>query len=159
VEWGEGEDVMHHLINTGSTADGVYTQEQGETVVEEEEEVGEEGGEDKEDDEPVFSAAPAATPKGKKKKTSKKGGGNRGSKWRYLEDECLAEAWKTVSNDPISGANQNFDTYWETVKVAFDERKLMDPMFNKVHMDRNPSGMSHHWGIIQQACNKWNGIQ
>jgi hypothetical protein len=26
-------------------------------------------------------------------------------------------------------------------------------------MDHNPSGMSHHWGIIQQACNKWNGIQ
>jgi hypothetical protein len=35
----------------------------------------------------------------------------------------------------------------------------MDPMFNKVHMDRNPFGMSHHWGIIQQACNKWHGIE
>jgi hypothetical protein len=45
------------------------------------------------------------------------------------------------------------------VKVAFDERKLLDPVFNKVHMDRNPSGMSHRWGIIQAACNKWHGIQ
>jgi hypothetical protein len=35
----------------------------------------------------------------------------------------------------------------------------MDPAFNKVHMDCNPSGMSHHWGIIQQDCNKWHGIQ
>jgi hypothetical protein len=43
--------------------------------------------------------------------------------------------------------------------VSLDESKLMYPMFNKVHMDRNPSGMSHHWGIIQQAWNKWYGIQ
>jgi hypothetical protein len=76
-----------------------------------------------------------------------------------LEDECLAEAWKTVSIDPISGANQNFNTYWERVKVAFDERKLLDSDFNKVHMDRNVSGMSHQWGTIQAACNKWHGIQ
>jgi hypothetical protein len=45
------------------------------------------------------------------------------------------------------------------VKVSFDERKLMDLAFNKMHMDRNPFRMSHHWGIIQQACNKWHGIQ
>jgi hypothetical protein len=93
------------------------------------------------------------------KATPKKGEGSRGPKWRSLKDECIAEAWKMMSIDPISGANQNSDTYWERVKVSFDERKLMDPTFNKMHMDRNPSGMSHHWGIIQKACNKWHGIQ
>jgi hypothetical protein len=51
------------------------------------------------------------------------------------------------------------DTYWERIKGSFDERKLMDLVFNKVHMDHNPSGMSHRWGIIQQACYKWHGIQ
>jgi hypothetical protein len=45
------------------------------------------------------------------------------------------------------------------MKVAFDERKLLDSAFNKIHMDRSPSGMSHHWGLIQAACNKWHGIQ
>jgi hypothetical protein len=104
-----GEDLMHHLIN-GSTADGAYTQEQDKTVVEEEEEVGEEGGED---EEPVVAVAPMTTEKGKGKKKAapKKGGGSRGPKWRSLEDECLAEAWKTVSIDHMSSANQHSDTY------------------------------------------------
>jgi hypothetical protein len=123
-----------------------YTQEEdgkGEGSEYEEEKVAEEGGEYKEDDEPVVATAPTPATKGKKKAAPKKGGGSRGPKWRSLEDECLAEAWKTVSIDPISGANQNSDIYWERIKVSFDERKLMDPVFNKVHMDRNPSGMSH----------------
>jgi hypothetical protein len=121
----------------------------------------EEDGKYKEDDEPVVTAtaSPAPMAKGKKKKAPKKGGGSHGPKWRSLEDECLVEAWKMVSIDPISSAYQNSDTYWEWVKVSFDERKLMDPMFNKMHIDRNPSGMSHCWGIIKQACNKWHGIQ
>jgi hypothetical protein len=94
-----------------------------------------------------------------KKKAPKKEGGSRGPKWRSLEDERLAKAWKTVSIDSISGDNQNSDTYWERVKVALDECKLLDPTFKKVHMDCNPSEMSHRWGIIQGACNKWHGIQ
>jgi hypothetical protein len=137
------------------------TQEEGENIVDKEDEGEEEGGEYEEDDEPVVAAAASPTPavKGKRKAAPIKGEGSRGPKWRSAEDECLAEAWKTVSIDPISSANQNSDTYSERVKVSFDERKLMDPAFNKMHMDGNPSGMSHHWGIIQQACNKWHGIQ
>jgi hypothetical protein len=131
-----GEDIMHHLINNGSMTNDAYTQEQGETVAEEEEEVEEEEGEE-EEEAPVVATASATTVKGEKK------AGSRGTKWRSLEDECLGEAWKTVSIDPISGANQNSDTNWARVKVAFDERKLLNPDFNKVHMDHNESGMSN----------------
>jgi hypothetical protein len=76
-----------------------------------------------------------------------------------LEDEWLTEAWKMLSIDPISGATQNSNTYWMSVKVVFDERKLVYRDFNKVHMERNESRMPHYWGIIQTACNKWHGIQ
>jgi hypothetical protein len=149
-----GDDSMHHIINDGSTTDDTYTQEEGETIVDDEEEAVEEGGEYEEDDEPVVAATalPAPTAKGKKKAAPKKGGGSRGPKWQPLEDGCLAEVWKKVSIDPISGANQNPDMYWERVKVSFDERKLMDPTFNKMHMDHNPSGMSHRWGIMLPFC-------
>jgi hypothetical protein len=158
-----GKDAMHDIINDGLMIDKAYTQEEGgeeEGDGYEEKEVAEEGGEyEEEEDEPVVATTPAPAMKGKKKAAPKKGEGSRGPKWRSLEDECIAEAWKTVSIDPIFGANQNSDKYWERVKVSFDERKLRDPVFNKVHMDRNPSRMSHRWGIIQPACNKWHGIQ
>jgi hypothetical protein len=47
---GLGEDIMHDLINNGSTANNAYTTEQGETVSKEELEVEEEegGGEEEE---------------------------------------------------------------------------------------------------------------
>ncbi|KAK1619620.1 hypothetical protein QYE76_025137 [Lolium multiflorum] len=77
------------------------------------------------------------------------------------EEECLAEAWMTVSMNGINGANQSFDTYWLRVKQAYEERKLVDPYFNKTNMNvyRGDKAMATHWGIMQTACNKWHGIQ
>jgi hypothetical protein len=65
-----GNDIMHHLINNGSTANDTYTREQGKTVGEEEEEVEEEEGGEEEEEEPVVTAA--TTMKGKKKSSRRK---------------------------------------------------------------------------------------
>jgi hypothetical protein len=59
----------------------------------------------------------------------------------------------------ITGANQNFDTYWQPVKLVFDERKIVDPYFNKTVMVRGEKAMATHWGIMQAACSRWHGIQ
>jgi hypothetical protein len=59
----------------------------------------------------------------------------------------------------ITGANQNFDTYWQRVKMAFDERKIVDPYFNKMVMVCGEKAMATHWGIMQAACSRWHGIQ
>jgi hypothetical protein len=59
----------------------------------------------------------------------------------------------------ITGANENFDTYWQRVKMAFYERKIVDPYFNKTVMVRGEKVMAMHWGIMQTACSRWHGIQ
>ena len=94
----------------------------------------------------------------KKKRAANASPGEPRVKWTSKEDGCLAEAWKTVSIDPITGSNQNTDTYWRRIKTAFDERKLVDPDFTNIYMDRGEKAMANHWAAIQTACNKWHGI-
>jgi hypothetical protein len=59
----------------------------------------------------------------------------------------------------ITVANQNYDTYWQRVKLAFDKHKIVVPYFNNTVMIRGEKAMGTHWGIIQAACNRWHGIQ
>ncbi|CAM0885299.1 unnamed protein product [Alopecurus aequalis] len=80
-------------------------------------------------------------------------------KWTHREDVLLAEAWKTVSLDPIVGANQAMDNYWKRVKTAYDERRMIDPDFAACVTERGQKAMANHWANIQAACNKWHGIQ
>nr|XP_020174565.1 uncharacterized protein LOC109760142 [Aegilops tauschii subsp. strangulata] len=79
-------------------------------------------------------------------------------KWASKEEKCLAEAWKVVCLDPTTGTNQSIETYWERIKAEFDERKLVDPYFKGVYMQRGSKTMANHWGRIQGACNKWHGV-
>jgi hypothetical protein len=152
------DGVMHDMITSGSMAaassPGFFTQEEARateavaargavnnqndafgdgTHVDKEEE--EQADLDKKDDTPE----PTPTLKGRKKRKKNSPPTEPRVKWTGKEEECLAEAWKTVSMNGITGANQNYDTYWQRVKLAFDERKIVDPYFNKTVMIRDMS--------------------
>jgi hypothetical protein len=66
---------------------------------------------------------PRAKGRGKRKgAATMKKSGSRGKKWTLLEDQCLCDAWKEVSIDPVTGANQPSGAYWGLIKKEFDER-------------------------------------
>jgi hypothetical protein len=62
---------------------------------------------DKEDDAPE----PTAMSKERNKRKKNSPPTKPRIKWTGKQEECLAEAWKTVSMNGITSANQNFDTY------------------------------------------------
>ncbi|KAK1629009.1 hypothetical protein QYE76_003324 [Lolium multiflorum] len=47
---------------------------------------------------------------------------------------------------------------WRRIKLAFYERKIVYPYFNKTVMIHGDKAMGTHWGIMQEACNKWHDI-
>jgi hypothetical protein len=87
------------MINEGGHA-RVVPEDVGEE--EEEEEVGE----------PVDLIDGETGAKGKKTPAKKH------PRWTTSEDECLCDAWKVICIDPITGANQNYGTYWITSSMA-----------------------------------------
>ncbi|KAE8784763.1 putative methionyl-tRNA synthetase [Hordeum vulgare] len=94
-------------------------------------------------EEPAEMESPAKGQKNKKRSTNARPGEPR-VKLTPKKDECLTEAWKTVSINLISGANQNSNTYWSRIKTTFDERKLVDPDFARIHMYRDEKAMANH---------------
>ena len=56
----------------------------------------------------------------------------------------MAEAWNTVSIDPIADANQNDDNYWNRIKRSFDERRLLDPDYASLTIEHGEKTMENH---------------
>ena len=71
---------------------------------EEEEEDDDAGEDDLEAEEAEVEVQDVETGTRKVIKTRKKG--TKGKRWRTIEDECLCDAWKLVTNDSIVGSNQ-----------------------------------------------------
>ncbi|KAK1606877.1 hypothetical protein QYE76_030550 [Lolium multiflorum] len=179
------DEAIHEMITSGSAAaaasprffmdaaaasPGFFTQEEARATAavaarkDQVEDVadGSQAVEEQEDEEPGETTQADVNPsKGKKKRKKDSPPAEPRIKWTSKEEECLAEAWMTVSMNGIIGANQSFDTYWLRVKQAYEERKLVDPYFNKTNMNvyRGDKAMATHWGIMQTACSKWHGVQ
>jgi hypothetical protein len=123
------DGVMHDMVTSGSMAaapsPSFFTQEEaratkvvaaasrggldglGDATQDVDEEEEEQGQVNEEDDAPE----PTSTAKGRKKRKKTSPPTEPRIKWTGREEECLAEAWKTVSINGITDANQNFDTY------------------------------------------------
>ncbi|CAM0954569.1 unnamed protein product [Alopecurus aequalis] len=64
---------------------------------------------------------------------------------------------------PASSSTAEPRIKWATkedeVKKSYEERRMLDPEFALCVLDRGEKAMANHWAAIQQACNKWHGIQ
>ncbi|KAK1662425.1 hypothetical protein QYE76_050584 [Lolium multiflorum] len=107
---------------------------------------------EEQEDEEQGETTQADASKGKKKRKKDSPPAEPRIKWTSKEEECLAEAWMTVSTNGIIGANQSFDTYWLRVKQAYEERKLVDPYFNKTNM--NVYRERRQWPPIGGSCRR-----
>ncbi|CAM0912206.1 unnamed protein product [Alopecurus aequalis] len=96
---------------------------------------------------------PAPTAKGRKTKRQASTGLNEPRfKWPPKEDECLAKAWKTVSIDPITGANQNGDNYWKRIRDGAHVR----------HVPRENNDLDFkflHVFTKIESCEKWTEVR
>ncbi|KAE8788714.1 methionyl-trna synthetase [Hordeum vulgare] len=151
---------MNEIITNGSivaaSCPGFRMQnETMDTVVDMEDDEHADAKEEVEEEEPM-EVEPSTKGRKKKKRTSNSRSGEPRVKWTPKEDECVAEAWKTINIDPITSANQNANTYWSMIKTAFDERKLVDPDFAIIYMDRGEKAMVNHWATIQLQQVAWD---
>nr|KAJ0185954.1 hypothetical protein LSAT_V11C900482200 [Lactuca sativa] len=70
--------------------------------------------------------------------------------WTKDEEEKLAEAWISVSQDLIEGDSQTFGWFWEKVCAVFYELKGSE--------SRNLDQISSKWRDIRLKCTEFGGI-
>ena len=81
--------------------------------------------------------------------------GNRGRTWRPKDDAALCVAWMGVSQDTITGAQQNSNLYWTRIHKDFLERTAYPPL--NVPSRRKANAIEKRWGSIREAVNRFHG--
>jgi hypothetical protein len=73
------------------------------------------------------------------------------------EDKILCVAWRDISQDPLTGAEQKGPAYWGRVHSYYHEHRMFDtpdvgpPFFS----DRNELSLMRRWSVIHQECSKF----
>ncbi|KAL6541508.1 hypothetical protein OROGR_010994 [Orobanche gracilis] len=76
----------------------------------------------------------------------------RGKNFDEEEDKLLVSAWLNTSLDSINGNNMKGDRFWGRIEKYYIEGKVEDWQL------RTRSSLTHRWGVIQKAVNKFCGF-
>ncbi|CAN6272818.1 unnamed protein product [Urochloa humidicola] len=96
-------------------------------------------------EEQVFAQPSAAEVEGV---VAMKGNKKRSKNFSVKEDNLLVAAWLEIGMDAVQGADQPRATFWERIHEHYHSHKDFDT-------DRSWNSLAHHWGIIQDAVNKF----
>ncbi|KAL6525460.1 hypothetical protein OROHE_015767 [Orobanche hederae] len=76
----------------------------------------------------------------------------RGKNFDEEEVKLLVSAWLNTSLDPINGNNIKGDRFWGRIEKYYMEGKAEDWQL------RTRSSLTHRWGVIKKAINKFCGF-
>ena len=68
----------------------------------------------------------------------------------------MCVAWMGVSQDPITGAQQNCNSYWTRIHKNFLERTAYPPL--NVPPVRKSNAIEKQWGAIREGVNRFHGV-
>jgi hypothetical protein len=76
----------------------------------------------------------------------------RGKQWQSVEDELLCRSWIVVSEDPITGAGQKAQQFWQKILQYFKQESAPDLP------DRNVTALISRWAAIRLDVSKFCGL-
>jgi len=76
----------------------------------------------------------------------------RGPSYTHAKDKALCSAYLNVSRDPIVGANQTSDTYWDRICKYYHDN-------NELTTHRTIDSLQHRWGTISKDTTCFCGFK
>jgi hypothetical protein len=99
---------------------------------------------------PAFNEPIPSPPRRSTKRTKSKASSSRGPSYSTAEDKALCSAYLNVSRDPIVGAYQTDETYWERIAKYYNEN-------NKFRVPRTPDSLATRWHNISKDTARFCG--
>nr|XP_051212157.1 uncharacterized protein LOC127329733 [Lolium perenne] len=77
----------------------------------------------------------------------------RTSNYTVQEDKVLVDAWLTIGQDALTGAEQKVTAFWRQIYEYFHEHSKYG--HESFESDRSELSLQKRWGAIQTECNKF----